>query len=153
MKFTAITKDRPAENGNKAFMVAVDAQGREVLVFGEPSQAKVREHVKAVQSNGLDNTPELPGEVRNAQKRDGTGTYLAWSLPDDRRRGGFQQRDPIQEIVGIAHYQAMNLVFEKRPPEDPQKLSAFWDSARPHIRQMAKQIAEDRIELKKELSA
>lgn len=146
MRFTEIRKDTPAQDGRKPFMVAVDTENREVLIFGEASQQAVRDHVKSGGTN------DLPGEVRTANKRDGSGTYLAWSLPTDRRtsNGGFR-RDPVQEIVGIAHYQAMEIIFGSRP--EGTKLSEFWTSARPHVRKMAKEIAEDRLALQKELQA
>jgi hypothetical protein len=144
--FTEVTYQGTTQKGN-AYVVAKDDQGCEVAVFGKSVQ---------VVRDAITNGTVLPGEVEpNGESPQGDKRFK-YEHPDfKQQRGGrgYRGRDPIQELVGIAHYQAMSIVFEKRPPEDTESLSKFWGRARPHIKTMALEIAQDRLNLQREIAS
>lgn len=148
-KFVSIKKDEPEREGRRALMVAIDDGGSEVLISGRKSQDTVRKHVQQVAMHGIGSVSALPGDV-GEYERNGHSHFI-WSLPEERQQRREQKRDPISDMIGIAHHQAWTLIAGACAPDDLDSYIAWHDKAQPHAMRFARAMVEDRLALQREL--
>lgn len=117
------------------WLVAIREDGTDVLVVGPDSVKAVREAF--AKSGGKE--ARFDEDTFNREK-DGK---LCWRLKKQGFGGkGFTPRDPLPELAGIAHHQAVRLVLGDGPIN-----LADWDTYRAEIKRIALAIAGDRLEI------